>query len=273
MFAHDVPFVSECPRSSGTFVQARRVAIPAGEAVDLDERTAPWRVLEAPAGASGDSISGRTDHDRRLVAGLGLILAGGLAAAAFVLAASAPSGQVTVSGTAAGPPAGPPAASGHAVTSSAPLAGVPLVVEVEGAVTRPGVYRLPPGSRVGDALAAAGGYGPRVHVERAASELNLAAPVADGDRVRVPSRDDAPPGGSPAPIEAPDAAEPGGGIVHLATATSTELEALPGIGPVTAARIIAAREEQAFSSVDDLRTRKVVGAATFEKIRNLVAVP
>jgi competence protein ComEA len=84
--------------------------------------------------------------------------------------------------------------------------------------------------------------------------------------LRVPSRDDA----------APAATTPGGetgGVVHLSRATAAELDSLPGIGPVTAAKILASRDEKPFASVDDLKTRKLVGAATFEKLRPLVAVP
>ncbi len=148
------------------------------------------------------------------------------------------------------------------------------MVEVAGAVVRPGVYRLAPGARVADAIAAAGGYGPRIDLNRATAELNLAARVADGDRIIVPSRDDpagagtSGPGTSPPAAAAPTAAGP----VDLNKATADELDALPGVGPVTVAKIIASRTAHAFHSIDDLVNRKLVGQAEFAKIRKLVTV-
>jgi competence protein ComEA len=146
-----------------------------------------------------------------------------------------------------------------------------LVVDVQGAVNRPGVLRLVAGSRVGDAIEAAGGYGPRVDADRAARELNLAAPLSDGDRILVPSRDDvAPP--SPGGGGAISGGDGGGGLVNLNTASESELDELPGVGPVTAQKIIDAREEQPFASVEDLLNRKVVGKSTFDKLHDLVTV-
>ena len=143
-----------------------------------------------------------------------------------------------------------------------------------GAVVHPGIYHLPAGSRVADAITAAGGFGPRVDA-LAAQALNLAAPLKDGVQVRVPSREDATARGTGSPGPGGGGSGSGGGAggpVDLNTATAAELDTLPGIGPVTAAKIIASREGQTFSAVAELQTRKLVGAATFAKLAGLVTV-
>jgi competence protein ComEA len=150
--------------------------------------------------------------------------------------------------------------------------GGQLVVEIVGAVPKPGVFRMPNGSRVGDLVAAAGGYGPRVDTARAERELNLAATLHDGDQVRVPSRDDAATAAPDGTAPAGGAGAPGGAPVDLNRATQAELETLPGVGPATALKIIAAREEAPFAAVEELRTRGVLGEKTFDKLRELVAV-
>jgi competence protein ComEA len=184
-----------------------------------------------------------------------------------MVAGSAGAGQIRIAG--AGDASGP---NGSGAAASGLLGGSVLVVDVQGAVARPGVVRLAAGARVGDAIEAAGGYGPRVDAARVGSEVNLAALVKDGQRIVVPSRDEparsapvgqgAAPGGDGAP----------GRPIDLNRASATELDTLPGIGPVTAAKIIAAREERPFARVEDLKARKIVGASTFDKIKDLVTV-
>lgn len=229
----------------------------------MDPNAAPWRSLEAEAPATEERPPSQGGIPLpAIAAAAGAVV---LAVAAFFLAMGSGGGSLVVAG---GEPL--PSASGDVALQ--PVGRSELVVEIVGAVTRPGVYRLPPGTRIGELVDAAGGYGPRVDIDRASRDLNLAALLADGDQVRVPSRDDAavPVG----PARADGGALPGGsgGPVDLNVATSAELEALPGIGPATAAKIIAARDEQPFTTVDELRSRGVLGEKTFEKVRDLVVV-
>jgi competence protein ComEA len=235
---------------------------------------AAWRVLEEDAGADGskpsesvDDVAGR--RGQLLPAAL-LAVAGLLAVGAFVVAAAGGHPEVAVDGAGSFDAGGAPSSARPLAGSSGAL----LVIDVQGAVVRPGVVRLVSGSRVADAIAAAGGYSPRVAGDRVASALNLAALLRDGDQIRVPSRDDAP-GPSTRPATASGGAAGSGGPkaqLDLNEATAEELDALPGVGPVTAAKIVAARAEQPFVTVDDLRTRKLVGASTFDKLKDLVTV-
>ena len=233
----------------------------------MDHSASPWRVLDETgpphAETAGEPRSPRTGWlTPRLVAGLAIAAA--LAIAAFILAATGPVGSVQVHGGSAWP-SDEASASGDLI-----VGGVELVVDVQGAVLRPGVQHLPPGARVADAISAAGGYGPRVDASRASAELNLAAAVRDGDRIVVPARGDPPAGGGAG--SSGDAGGAGGGLVNLNTATASELDELPGIGPKTAQKILDARAEKPFATVDELKDRKIVGAATFEKLRDLVTV-
>ncbi|MEZ4597755.1 MAG: helix-hairpin-helix domain-containing protein [Chloroflexota bacterium] len=128
---------------------------------------------------------------------------------------------------------------------------VMLVIDVEGAVVRPGLVRVPAGARVADVLELAGGFGPGADLAATATMLNLAQEVTDGSKVVVPAI-----GGGPGDPGAPDAgiASDATGPVDLNRATEAELDALPGVGPATIARIVAARAEAPFASVDELRS-------------------
>jgi competence protein ComEA len=134
-----------------------------------------------------------------------------------------------------------------------------LVVDVVGAVRRSGLQRLPQGSRVADAVARAGGATARADL----AQVNLAAPLADGEQVVVPAR-----GAAGAGAGSPAAAGP----VHLSTATAEQLDALPGIGPVTAQKILAYRQQHgAFGSVDELDAIPGIGPARIDQLKGLVA--
>jgi competence protein ComEA len=223
------------------------------------DTSAPWRALEVPEGESDGA--GRTAEGPKLLGHhLLLAAAAGLAIAALiaaVLVASQPSGPVEVL----------PAATGTDGASATAVPQTMLVVEVAGAVVRPGVYSLPVGSRVGDAIAAAGGYSPDVDPRQAETQLNLAAKLVDAQLIHVPRR-----GESPAPGSPGSSAHGTAGLVNLNTATAEELDTLPGVGPATAQKIIAAREQQLFKTVDELLSRKIVSATTFAKLRSLVTV-
>jgi competence protein ComEA len=132
-----------------------------------------------------------------------------------------------------------------------------LVVDVTGAVRRPGVYRMPAGSRVDDAVTRAGGPLARAELEA----VNLAARLADGQQVVVPEQV---PGGGAATAAA--AAE--GGPISLGTATASQLEEIDGIGPVTAGDIVEFRDEHGgLSSVEQLDQVPGIGPATMEALR------
>jgi competence protein ComEA len=136
--------------------------------------------------------------------------------------------------------------------------GGEVVVDVTGAVRDPGVYRMPAGSRVDDAVTRAGGAASGAELEA----INLAARLADGQQVVVPKRV---PGG-PAATGAADAEE---GPISLGTATVEQLEEIEGIGPVTAADIIEYRDEHGgLSSVDRLDQVPGIGPATMDSLRS-----
>ncbi len=166
--------------------------------------------------------------------------------------------------TLAGAGASAPLARAELVPET-PAASVRLVVHVAGAVRRPGLYRLKEGSRVADAVARAGGATAKADT----AAVNLAAPLADGIQVLVPSRVAGVAGGTAATGGGAQAA---GGRVSLSSASLAELDALPGVGPVTAQKILDHRAAHGgFSSVDDLDAIPGIGPARLEQLRELVS--
>ena len=197
-----------------------------------------------------------------LVLGLGLALRAVLTIPDGASGAAAP----TATGLGAADPAGAPAGR--------------IVVHVVGAVVSPGVVVLADGARVADAIAAAGGAASDADTE----QLNLARVLGDGEQVRVPHAGEqlvapdpgpSPPGGASGggAAGASGGSTPGGGVVNINTAGAAELEALPGIGPALAARIVEYRDGHGpFASVDDLTDVPGIGPAKLEALRSQATV-
>ena len=228
----------------------------------------------------------RLDPGRRAAIAVGVaVLVAALATGAWVLsqrpkalalsATPSVSGAVSPSGAGGSKPAGSGsmALNGPAPTPDGSVASSPaeVVVDVAGKVRHPGLHRLPPGSRVDDAVRAAGGALPGVNL----NSLNLAAKVVDGQQIAV--------GVPPAPGAGGAAAgsgagasgggSPGGNVgpVDLNTATPEQLEALPGVGPVLAQNILDWRAAHGrFNSVDQLTDVTGIGPAKFATLRPLV---
>jgi len=156
---------------------------------------------------------------------------------------------------------------GEAIRLLPPPAAPPLVIDVSGAVSRPGVYKLPQGSRVQDALQAAGGALPEADL----GTLNLAGPLDDGSLVRVPVKGESQ---SP-PSRSGNVSIPGasGSLTNINTATQEELENLPGIGPTLAQRIVEYRQANGpFATIEAIQEVSGIGPGTFEKIKDLITV-
>ncbi len=175
----------------------------------------------------------------------------------------------------------------HAPTSAPAVTTGQIAVHVTGAVNKPGLVTVPDGSRVSDAVKAAGG----LTRQAAPDGVNLAAPLQDGDQVYVPDRDHY----QPAVVSEPSAPVPGasssvsqsprsfsqpassavtsGGLVDVNTASVAELDTLPGIGPVTAQRIIEYRMANGpFRSPEDLMNVKGIGPKKLQKMRDRIRV-
>lgn len=211
--------------------------------------------------------------DRILVAagGAAVVLAGVAVVILLVPDAAPASAPTAVPGV--GVLVGTPSAVPPAASDQPPPPGGTIFVDVEGAVADPGIRELPAGSRVADAIAAAGGYASDADLEAAAATINLAQPLNDGEQVGVPRVGETPPGpAASAPVVAGGGGSGGGGatgLVDLNTATPEELEALPGIGAVTVQKIVAARQERPFASLQDAVDRGVIHRGQLEDIQGV----
>ena len=134
-------------------------------------------------------------------------------------------------------------------------------IDIEGAVINPGVYTLPAGSRVEDAIVAAGGLTGEADEERIALTLNRAAKLVDGAKLYVPKTGEE--------IQTSHNLESLSPLININLASQSELEALPGVGPVTAQKIISGRPYQI---LDELVSKKAVGQSLFEKIKPQLAL-
>lgn len=192
--------------------------------------------------------------DRRLV--LLLLLAGGAALVVVGRVLPRPAAPAAELAPVVSVGAGAPAAAAAGTDG-------PVVVDVVGAVRRPGVYRLPAGSRARDAVRRAGG--PTRHADL--GSLNLATLLADGEQVRVPRR---------APPTAVSAGQPSSGppaIVHLNSASADQLDALDGIGPALAQRIVDYRVAHGgFGTIDELDEVSGIGPVRLESLRPRLAL-
>ncbi len=235
-----------------------------------------WRLVASDEDEPNRPQSGHSEPEDRVprwMIGAAIAIVGAACAVAIWMTLPAGGVSVDASGSAFDPRAAAvPSDRAMASPNGAAAVGLPLIVDVEGAVVQPGLHQVADGSRVGDAIAAAGGYAPSVDIEASGRDLNLAARVSDGEQIRVPALGDAVTQSAAAPSAASDGSSSSatGGLIDLNHATAEELDTLPGIGPVTAAKIIDARTQALFATVDELQSRGVVGQATFDKLRDLV---
>lgn len=182
-----------------------------------------------------------------------------------------PSSAPTPGGASPSPPSGVPSPTGPGAASAAGTpTSVVVVVDVVGPVRRPGVVSLPSGSRVGDAILAAGG------LKRGTTAVNLARVLIDGEQIDVSATASAAVDGGGSSPASPGGGPPAAGAgakVSLNRATIADLENLPRIGPVTAQKIIDFREQNGgFRSVDQLKEVSGIGEVTFAGLSPLVAL-
>lgn len=140
-----------------------------------------------------------------------------------------------------------------------------IMVDVEGAVVKPGVYSLPSTARVQDGITAAGGLSPKADHQSLAKGINLAAHLTDSAKLYIPFQ------GEQASINSTSGSVVGAstGSVSINNATSSELDSLPGVGPVTSGKIIANRP---YNTLDELLSKKAVSKSVYDKIKDQISL-
>ncbi len=147
-----------------------------------------------------------------------------------------------------------------------PATPKPIKVDISGAVQKPGVYDLKEGARVEDAITAGGGFLDRVNQEYVAKNLNLASKLTDGTKLYIPFE------GETVSANTGNSGSSGvgtSGMVNINTASDSELDSLPGIGQVTAAKII---QNRPYAEVEDLLNKKVVSKSVYDKIKDRITI-
>jgi competence protein ComEA len=230
--------------------------------VDHALRQAAARAYEAAHGALGEDVAQaeparwRWEISPRVVVTLGLVAA---IVGALVVWGPNPTSAVVSAPLSGTQESAVPTGASTVGSGASGLEAAIVSVHVAGAVTRPGVYELSVGSRVTDAIEAAGGS-----VEGARLDsINLARQIADGEQVHVPSAED----------EGASAGRSADGLININTADAALLEDLPGVGPVLAQRIVAYREQHGpFASVEALDSVTGVGPAVLAGLLDAAAV-
>lgn len=154
-----------------------------------------------------------------------------------------------------------------AKTSNQPQIAVQVTVDVSGAVVNPGVYSLPAGSRIEEAIKSAGGVSEDVDPAYLAKTINLAQKIADGMKIYIPSSQESFLPGSV--TTSSNVASAQKTVISINSSSLEELDKLPGVGPTTAQSII---DKRPYENIEDLLIKKVVTRATFEKIKALVSL-
>jgi competence protein ComEA len=197
-----------------------------------------------------------------LIAGLGIAVLVSAFSSAGVTTTIAPAPSAASGTGTARSGSAPPSATG-----TSPGSAVSLFVHILGAVAKPGLYQLHDGARAVDAVAAAGGF----TAEADRQQLNLARLVSDGEQIYVPKVGEA--GSGPPGNSAVGGAGAVGGKVNINTASESDLETLPRVGPTMAKRIIAWREANGrFATIEDLMSVTGIGEKTFAELKDLVTI-